>query len=81
MIAFEDEVQELVVIEVGAEALDGNTRGQGGSGAVEEHDDHLGFGLLELTRQDVGGEGRGVSLDEMKEARHQKMTKRSARGR
>jgi len=57
--------------------LTGDARGQVGSGAVEEHDGHLGPRLLELTRHDVGGEGRGVPLDEMKEARHQKMTKRS----
>src|SRR2546425_11328951 len=78
MIAFEDQIQQGVVVEIGAEALDRGAARQGNFRAIEEHDRHLGAGLTHVVLDHGTREGRRVGLDEMKEAGHQNTRNRSA---
>ncbi len=78
MIAFENQVQELVVIEIGAQASDGGAGGEGCGDAVEQHDGHVRAGLAYVPPDHRGGERRRVALDEVEEAGHQKTMKREA---
>src|SRR6266481_5622764 len=75
MIACEDQVQQGVVVETGAEALDlsagGGAGGQECACPVQEHDRHPGAGLAYLLLDHGAGERRRVGLDEMEEAGHQ----------
>src|SRR5712692_7848139 len=81
VVAREDEVEEAGVIEisVGEPAHADGRRQSGQRRAVQEDDGDLGTGLATGGRDDVGGQGCRVALEEMQEGGHQKTMKREAR--
>src|SRR5713101_57158 len=78
MITFEDQIQQGVVVEIGAEALDRGAGRRGYLRPVQQHDRHPGARLARVFLDHGLREGRGVGLHEMKEARHQNTRNRFA---
>src|SRR6266581_3409168 len=78
MIAFEDQIQQGVVVEIGAEALDRGAGRRGYLRPVQQHDRHPGARLARVFLDHGAREGRRVGLHEMKEARHQNTRNRFA---
>src|SRR5215510_1386085 len=78
MIALEDQIQQGVVVEIGAEALHRGAGRRGYLCPVQQHDRHPGARLARVFLDHGAREGRGVGLHEMKEARHQNTRNRFA---
>jgi len=78
VIAFEDQIEQGIVVEVGAEAPDRGSCGHGYARSIEQHDGDSGARLSQVPFNHSAGERRRVGLEEMKEAGHQNTTKRLA---